>query len=502
MYKRQEQKKSPANLRKAFEDLGPTFIKIGQILSTRPDLLPKEYIDELVKLQDSAIVENFDDMKLVFEKSLNTTIDESFQYLNRAPIASASIAQVYEGILKDGREVVLKIQRPKIYEKIIKDIAILMKILKIAEGRINIPIIDPIEALEEIKFTTIQELDFISEAGNIEKFSELNKNTAPIYAPYVVRELLSDKVLVLENIDGIKINDIKDIADKLTLAFCKHIFEDGFFHGDPHPGNLLISEGKICFIDFGIVGQLSDNMKKWLNIAMIAIATHDKEKLVNCILAIAIKKGKVNKVDIYDSVSYIFDVYLETSIKNIKISELVQEIWNITRENNIQLPRELVSLTRSLILLEGVIAYLDPDLEIVNVIANFMKSNNRTTILRCLEKEELIISLYCFTRDSMKIPTKTVEVLNKLSDGKLTLDIRINEIDEIIKQANKMVNRLTEGVVIAALILSSSLIISNDVKPLYRGISIIGIGGYAIAFMLAIKVLISMSRANECRKKK
>ena len=264
----------------------------------------------------------------------------------------------------------------------------------------------------------------------------------------------------------------------------------------------MISEGKICFIDFGIVGQLSDNMKKWLNIAMIAIATHDKEKLVNCILAIAIKKGKVNKVDIYDSVSYIFDVYLETSIKNIKISELVQEIWNITRENNIQLPRELVSLTRSLILLEGVIAYLDPDLEIVNVIANFMKSNNRTTILRCLEKEELIISLYCFTRDSMKIPTKTVEVLNKLSDGKLTLDIRINEIDEIIKQANKMVNRLTEGVVIAALILSSSLIISNDVKPLYRGISIIGIGGYAIAFMLAIKVLISMSRANECRKKK
>lgn len=160
--------------------------------------MPKEYIDELVKLQDSAIVENFDDMKLVFEKSLNTTIDESFQYLNRAPIASASIAQVYEGILKDGREVVLKIQRPKIYEKIIKDIAILMKILKIAEGRINIPIIDPIEALEEIKFTTIQELDFISEAGNIEKFSELNKNTAPIYAPYVVRELLSDKVLVLE----------------------------------------------------------------------------------------------------------------------------------------------------------------------------------------------------------------------------------------------------------------------------------------------------------------
>lgn len=510
--KDEAQKKSPANLRKAFEDLGPTFIKIGQILSTRPDLLPKEYIDELVKLQDSAIIEDFNDMKLVFEKSLNTTIDKNFQYLNSVPIASASIAQVYEGILKDGREVVLKIQRPEIYEKILKDIAILTKILKIAEGRINIPIIDPIEALEEIKFTTLEELNFISEADNIDKFRELNKNTAPIYAPYVVRELLSDKVLVLENIDGIKINDIKeleqngydinDIADKLTLAFCKHIFEDGFFHGDPHPGNLLISEGKICFIDFGIVGQLSDNMKKWLNIAMIAIATHDKEKLVNCILAIAIKKGKINKVDIYDSVSYIFDVYLETSIKNIKISELVQEIWNITRQNNIQLPRELVSLIRSLILLEGVVSNLTPDLEIINVIANFMKTNNRTTILKCLEKEELLISLYCFTRDSMKVPTKTIEVLNKLSDGKISLEIKSSDIKEIISQANKMVNRITEGIVIAALILSSSLIISNDVKPLYRGISIIGIVGYAIAFLFALNVLRSMRKSNKCRKKK
>ncbi len=509
--KDEEQKKSPANLRKAFEDLGPTFIKIGQILSTRPDLLPKEYIDELVKLQDSAITEDFNDIKVVFEKSLNTTIEENFQYLNKVPIASASIAQVYEGILKDGRKVVLKIQRPEIYEKIIKDITILMKILKIAEGKINIPVIDPIEALEEIKFTTIQELNFISEANNIEKFRELNKNIAPIYAPYVVNELLSDKVLVLENIDGIKINNIKelkengydinDIADKLTLAFCKHIFEDGFFHGDPHPGNLLISEGKICFIDFGIVGNLSDNMRKWFNIAIIAIATHDKEKLVNCILAIAIKKGKINKVDIYDSVSYIFDVYLSTSIKNIKISELVQEIWNITRENNIQLPRELVSLIRSLILLEGVVSNLNPDLEIINVIANFMKTNNRATILKCLEKEELLISLYCFTRDSMKVPTKTIEVLNKLSDGKIAIEIKTSDIEEIITQAHKMVNRITEGIVIAALILSSSLIISSDVKPLYRGISIIGIVGYAIAFLFALNVLKSMRKSNKCRKR-
>lgn len=509
--KDKELKKSPANLRRAFEDLGPTFIKIGQILSTRPDLLPKEYIDELIKLQDSAIVEDFNDIKIVFEESFNTNIEKKFQYLNRVPVASASIAQVYEGILKDGREVVLKIQRPEIYEKIMKDISILMRILKFVEGKINIPIIDPIEALEEIKSTTLAELNFIEEAKNIERFRELNKETAPIYAPYVVAELLSDKVLVLEKINGIKINDIKelkdngydinDIADKLTLLFCKHIFEDGFFHGDPHPGNLLISCGKICFIDFGIMGHISENTKKWLNIAIIAIATRDKEKLVNCILAIGIKKGKVNKVKIYDSISYIFDVYLETSIKNIKISTIVQEIWDITRENNIQLPRELVSLIRSLILLEGVVSNISPDLEIINVIANFMKTNNRTNIMKCLEKEELLISLYCFTRDSMKIPTKTIEVLNKLSDGKFKVEIKTDDMQEIINEAHKMVNKITEGIVVAALILSSSLIISNDVKPLYRGISIIGIVGYVIAFLFALNILKSTKKTTRISKK-
>jgi len=457
------------------------------------------------------MTEDFEDIKRVFESSLNSTIEENFQHISIIPVASASIAQVHEGILKDGRHVVLKIQRPEIHEKITKDIEILTKVFKLAKGKINIPIIDPVEVLDEIKNTTMEELNFVLESKNIERFKELNKDIAPVYTPYVVNELLSEKVLVLEKINGIKINDtqelinsgydINDIADKLTLAFCKQIFEDGFFHGDPHPGNLLISDGKISFIDFGIVGELSEKMKKWLNTAIISIATHDKEKLVNCIVAIGIKKGKVSKVKIYDSISYIFDVYLETSIKNINISTLVQEIWDITRENNIQLPRELVSLIRSLILLEGVVSTLNPDLEIITVIANFIKINYRTTILKYLEKEELLISLYCFTRDSIKIPTKTLEVLNKISNGKITVEIRTSELEEIIKHGHKMVNKLTEGIVIAALILSSSLIISNDVKPLYRGISIIGIIGYAIAFVFAINVLISMRASNECRKK-
>lgn len=507
-----DDKKSPENLRKAFEELGATFIKIGQILSTRPDLLPKKYIDELIKLQDSVPEDDFNESKLVFQESFNDPIEKFFKYINPKPIASASIAQVYEGILNDGREVVIKIQRIDISKKMELDISILIKIFKFTKTKIKIPIIDPIEALKEIRETTKEELNFRLEGENLNKFREYNKNVAPVYAPYVVEELLSDKVLVLEKINGVKINSVeelsergydnKDIANKLALSYCKQVFEDGFFHGDPHPGNILIYNGKICFIDFGIVGQLSDGMKKWLNSSMFAIATKDKEKLVDCILSVGIKKGRVNRIDLYDSISYMFDTYLTTTIKNISISLLMQEIWDITRENNIQMPRELVSLVRGIIILEGVVSELDPDFEIIEVIIIFMKNRNKFLFLDFLEKEELIISLYSFARDTIKIPTKTIEVLDKIASGKINMELKVKDIDDTLIQINKMVNRITEGILIAALILSSSLIISNNIKPLYNGISIIGLIGYTIAGLFAIWLLVSMIKAGEfCHKK-
>lgn len=500
-----EDKKSPENLRKAFEDLGPTFIKIGQIFSTRPDLFPKEYIEELTKLQDSAPEESFENMQLVIDKSLHIDINNFFECINPIPIASASIAQVYEGELKDGRKVVIKIQRADIYKKMQLDISILKRILKFTKARIKISVMDPVEALKEIESVAKDELDFRLEAQNIIKFREYNKNIASVYAPYVVEELSSDKVLVLEKINGIKINelnvlgkngyDIKDIANKLALAYCKQIFEDGFFHGDPHPGNILISNGKICFVDFGIVGQLSDVMKKWLNSAMFAVATKDKEKLVDCILSVGIKNGKINRIALYESVSYIFDIYLKTSIKNIMISNLIQEICDITRDNNIQLPRELVSLIRGLLILEGVVAKIDPELEIIDVIVRFMKSRNKFIILDYLEKEELLVSLYSFARDGIKIPTKTLEVLNKISAGEAKLELKVSDIDKTLIQVHRMVNRITEGLLISTLILSSSLIISNNVRPTYKGISIIGLVGYSIATVFAINLLRSMVKS-------
>ena len=505
-------KKSPINLRMALEELGPTFIKIGQILSTRPDLLPEEYINELIKLQDSAPEESFENIKSVFEESINKKIYDCFLYFSKKPTASASIAQVHEAILNDGRAVIVKIQRPNIYNTMKTDIDIIKKIIKLSKGRIDIDIVDPLAVIEELESTTEKELDFIDESKSIVKFRENNENISPIYAPDVISSLCSEKVLTLEYINGFKINDMKmiekkgysnkDIAKKLALSYCKQIFDDGFFHGDPHPGNLLISNGRICFIDFGITGELDEGLKNWLNKAMIAVATGDKSKIVDFILAIGIKRGKVNKGNLYEDVSYLFTTYLNTSLKNIKIAVLLEEMFSIVKNNNIQFPNELAILFRGLVILEGVIAEVDPQLDIISVITSFVKGKNKMLLIKDINEEELVLSAYSFFRDASRIPSKAVEALSSISDGRAKINFNITDLENSVDHISNMVNRLVGALLISSLIIASSLIISNNVGPIYKGISLMGIAGYIISAIFAIFLLIAVVRDGGFRSKK
>ena len=505
-------KKSPINLRMALEELGPTFIKIGQILSTRPDLLPEEYINELIKLQDSAPEESFENIKSVFEESINKKIYDCFLYFSKKPTASASIAQVHEAILNDGRAVIVKIQRPNIYNTMKTDIDIIKKIIKLSKGRIDIDIVDPLAVIEELESTTEKELDFIDESKSIVKFRENNENISPIYAPDVISSLCSEKVLTLEYINGFKINDMKmiekegysnkEIAKKLALSYCKQIFDDGFFHGDPHPGNLLISNGRICFIDFGITGELDEGLKNWLNKAMIAVATGDKSKIVDFILAIGIKRGKVNKGNLYEDVSYLFTTYLNTSLKNIKIAVLLEEMFSIVKNNNIQFPKELAILFRGLVILEGVIAEVDPQLDIISVITSFVKGKNKMLLIKDINEEELVLSAYSFFRDASRIPNKAVEALSSISDGRAKINFNITDLENSVDHISNMVNRLVGALLISSLIIASSLIISNNVGPIYKGISLMGIAGYIISAIFAIFLLIAVVRDGGFRSKK
>ena len=279
----------PREFRLTLEELGPTFVKIGQILSTRPDIFPNEYILELQKLQDDVKPEEYSTVKNVVESELGNTLEEIFLYFEEKPIASASLAQVHLAILKTGEKVVVKVQRPFVKEKMTADIAILKKLAPVINFTPTGSAMDAREVVEELSNATEKELDFENEMKNIEKFCENNEDVNFILCPKVYGKYCTDKIIVMDYIDGIKIDnmsilqeegyDLKDIATKLTYNYFKQIFEDGFFHADPHPGNILIHENKIAYIDFGLMGQLDNNMKKKFNELLEAVVDRDVNQM-------------------------------------------------------------------------------------------------------------------------------------------------------------------------------------------------------------------------------
>lgn len=509
--KMKDRKKSAENLRKAFETLGPTFVKIGQILSTRRDVLPKEYVSELIKLQDSVNKESYLKMKEVFEISLNKKIEECFFEFNKEPIASASIAQAYEGILKDGRKVVVKIQRPDIYEKMKLDISILKRVIKFTKLRSEIKIVDFFDVVDEMEKTVDKELNFKIEGDNIKRFKHNNENLVPLYVPELIEDLWSDKVITLEKIDGFKINnrkllkeegyDNKDVAKTLALCYCKQVFEDGFFHGDPHPGNILIFNNRICFIDFGIMGEINESIKYSLNKVIFAIATNDREKVVEFVLSIGVQQGRVNKGILYEDISYLLDSYVTRSLKNIKISDFFEELFEVADKNHIQMPRELVSLFRSLVILEGVLEEIAPEIDILSAVNIYIKSKGEFKFFNEFNIKELSMSSYSFIRDIGKIPSKLNEVLNSIYNGRNKINFHVVDLDKAINALDKMVNRITGGCIISALLIASSLLIRDGAGPIVYGLSLIGVVGYLISSIFAIILLGSMVRGSGNSKK-
>ena len=506
-YKFNKQKKLPVNLRKAFEELGPTFIKIGQILSTRPDLLSSEYIVELSKLQDSVLPESIETINKIFFDEFSISTTECFEKFYEKPLASASISQVHKATLKDGREVVVKIQRPNIAEKMKLDISILIRLVKFTKARFSEALIDPEEALHEILLTTELELDFNNEVKNISKFKNYNKDVAFLYVPYVIEALSSTKVITMERIYGFKVDDMKklligdydldDLGKKLALSYLKQVLQDGFFHGDPHPGNIFIYEGKICFIDFGIMGSLSNSLKLTLNDMISAVAFSDINKMISSLLSIGIKKGYVNRNKLYEDLDYLLLNYLAVSLNNIQISVMLSEIFNIARQNNIRLPRDFTLLIRALVILEGVIATIAPDIKIIDVAIPYVKANNKFSLFTDLDFNTLLIRSYSFMKDSFRLPSKIIELSDSLISGRAKLQLEHKNLSKPISELNKGINRLVFALIISSTIIGSSTLLNSNIGPKIYNISLIGITGFITAAFMGFWLLISIIKSGK-----
>ncbi|WP_027107989.1 ABC1 kinase family protein [Lacticigenium naphthae] len=458
------------NFRKAFEELGPSFIKIGQIVSTRRDLLPEDYIKELSHLQDRAPAFPFEKVKKIFEEDLHLALDEVFLSIDTHPLASASVAQVHRARLITGEEVILKVQRPEIEENLLRDIQLFSRVVSMAPGTVKEILVDPEEAFKEIKLTTKRELDFRNEANAIIQFKELNKHIAAVSAPKPFLAYTSKRILVEEYVEGIKgLNQtdliqegyiLKDIAEKLILAFLSQVFKDGFFHGDPHPGNILIGDKKIHFIDFGIVGNLSSSNKDNLVALLKNVIYKDIDGIMNLLLQMAITKEKIKRLELYEDLTYIFDAYISRSFSQINISVLFSDILQITRKHKMTMPNDFIILVKSFTVMEGVVTELYPEINIMEISKEYVKVSDSIQLVDPISKEKLIIQSSQFLNDSIGLPTSLKKVLDNITSGRTKFYVELANFDDKWTGLNKMVNRVVFAVIIASLILSSAIIIA------------------------------------------
>ncbi len=489
-------------LRLAFEELGPTFIKFGQILSTRPDLLPKDYIQELSKLQDKVPPFPFSQIKEIFEEDFKQTLEESFKWVDEEPLASASVAQVHRATTFDGEEVVLKVQRPDMEENLLRDIRLFSRIISMAPETVKSFIVDAEVAIAEIEKVTKIELDFRNEVNALIRFRMNNADRDVVHAPKPYVRYSSKRVLVEDYIEGItNLNkttlqeagyDTDDLVQKLVYSFLKQVFEDGFFHGDPHPGNIIIQEGKIVFIDFGLYGELSKENRDKLIEILEAIVLEDIDELMNLLLQLAIVKSKVDRYELYNDLESFFYVYIAKDLKQIDIGRLMTDMLGVAHRHGLIMPNDFVLLAKSLGIVEGVISEFETEVNLMDVAKMYLKDRENYSLLKKFTADNVGVNAYKTATNLFDLPTSMKKLFDTISNGRTRMNIEIMDWDKKSVDINKMVNRVVFAIIIASLILASALI---AVSVTSLGLSRLSIVIFLGAGFMGLWLLISIIRS-------
>ena len=490
-------------IRMALSELGPTFIKLGQFLSNRPDVLPAEFISALRELQDSVTPFDPEEAQRILEKELGKPVTTLFKDFSKDPIASASIAQVHKATLMTGECVAIKIQRPDIEQSITTDIEILFQLAGLIERQIHgAKALSPTKLCEEFERNIKRELNFRHEASHLERFAENFKNTENIHVPKLYGQFCSQRVLTTEFIVGIKVTDsaaIKAagldpvvIAQRGTDFFLQQVFEHGFFHGDPHAGNIFILPNNvICFIDYGIMGFLSPTLKEYLVLIMLAIAERDSKKIVR----ILVEESQHSVADVqrleYD-VSELLNDYLSSSVKNLDISDIVKRLTALFTYHNLRVMPGFFLLFKSLVNIEGIAYSLDPDFAIIKHIEPFAKK----LVQDRLNPFSLLRSMFMSTQDigfiAKQLPFAVKDIMDIVKNGKLRIKFEHQGLEPILNMSDQLVNRLVFAIIVGALIMGSSLVVLSGIPPKINGIPLIGIVGFITAGLFGFWLLISM----------
>ncbi|HZZ84510.1 MAG TPA: AarF/UbiB family protein [Anaeromyxobacteraceae bacterium] len=486
-------RKTAARFRQLLLDLGPTFIKLGQLLSSRPDILPSYWVDELAELQDAVPPFSIAEVRKEIERGLKRRVEECFASLDESPLASASIAQVHRAVTHEGAQVVVKVQRPRIRQRIESDLQLLYTLAQLVESVIEeTGIYTPTGIVEEFDRAIHEELDFANEAENAREMAAAARGRAYVVIPQVHDALSSSTVLTLDFVEGVKLSDVtaeaghdvEAVARTIIEVAFRQLFEDGIFHGDPHPGNILVLPGnRIALLDFGLVGRLTRPMQEALVTLIMAVALRDPDTVARILNRIGVPADHSPITAFRADIGGILDRYLGLKLEEIRTSTLLRDLLDLAVKHKIRIPKEYAVLSKASITVEGIIRRLYPRLDILDIgmpyarellLARFNPSDASGTLMKSLLK------LQGLAED---LPAQLSQIMMDLESGKFRVNVRSESLDRIAENVSTLSLTLFLGLVASGLSVAAFLVLSRSLAS-WPGLPLLAAGALVLAGVL------------------
>ncbi|BDU50602.1 ABC1 kinase family protein [Haliovirga abyssi] len=496
-----EQKlKGAERLKLAFEELGPTFIKFGQILSTRPDLIPMDYIEQLKELQDKIEPIEFGEIEEILNLNYGEDYKKVFKKVEKEVLGSASIGQVHKALLNDGTEVVIKVKKPDTDHIVELDISILYNIAVIIEKKIpELAYYNPVKLVNEFSKSIKKEMDFTLEGKNNDIIRMNFKKFKNFKVPKIYWDYTNEDILVMEFVKGKKLYDVLDgnlengefLAKLGANIFLKQILEDGFFHADPHPGNIfLVGKDTIVFIDYGMVGTLDEEAQENMAEILEGIVLKDIVKILNAFKNFDTLPDDLNERALKSEMRELLEKYYNTSLKNINIGKLIYEMSNIVIKYKIYVPADFFLMGKTLMTIDGIGRALYPDFDMIEVAKPFVKK----LLIRKLSPErvgkKMLKSIKNYDNFFEGFPINMGVLFEKLKKDKIGIEIKSKDVKEFNATIDKTINKLSTSIIIAAIIIGSSMLIQSRTGFSIHGYSILGISGFVIAGFFGMVLVI------------
>jgi predicted unusual protein kinase regulating ubiquinone biosynthesis (AarF/ABC1/UbiB family) len=491
----------------ALKKMGPTYVKFGQVLSTRPDIVPQEYIIALESLQDDVEPFSFADVERIVEEELGVRISKAFQFFDATPIAAASLGQVHHAVLREGQDVVVKVQRPNVREQVRKDLEVFKDIAEVLEEHTSFGRkMNLVGAVEQARLTLINELNYLQEAQNTEILRANLAEFPAIYIPRVIHDFTTSRVLTTERVHGDKLAKLtplkmldrhyRELSAVVVHAYLKQICVDGFWHSDPHPGNVFVREldgrPQIVLLDFGMVARISHETQDEIIKLLLAISSNRGAEVADACVRLSEAQEGFDAVKFTHEISVLVANVHSTEASQVNTGQLIFNVIALSNNNDLKAPPELALLAKTLLHLDSITRRLDPEFDPQTITRQYAEELMAKKLVQKFNPRNFYPALLDLNQLVLDLPHRAREIVDLTAAGRLTFGVKLTQAEEFLGGVHKIANRITVGLVIAALLVASSLMMRVPVSWHIFGYPALAIFGYLIAAVAAVFLIVSI----------